>query len=85
MKRYITYDLKDADSSDYKELLDLIKSYPNNTKITESTYLVDSSEDLDVFKQKLANVTKKKDSVFIIRNVYYRDTQEHNILHEKIK
>ena len=47
--RFLTYDLKYADTDDYKDLYDLIGQY-KYLKITESTYKIETTEEWDSFK-----------------------------------
>lgn len=60
--RFLTYDLSYADSDEYADLYDLIKKY-KGTKITESTYKIETTDDWDTFKRKFVNVTRNGDNV----------------------
>lgn len=63
--RFLTYDLKDADSSKYADLYALIDKY-NGVKITESTYKIKTSDNWDTFMTKFKRVTHSGDNVKVI-------------------
>ena len=60
--RVLTYDLKYADSYDYKELYDYFKSV-DAKKLTESSYLIKTSVKWDEFEKKIKSITKNGDNV----------------------
>ena len=70
--RFLTYDLKYADTDDYKDLYDLIEQYKSQ-KITESTYKIETNEEWDTFKNKFQKVTRSGDIVRVI--VQIEDSQ----------
>lgn len=63
--RFITYDLNYASNDDYNELYKLLEGYKSK-KITESTYQIDTSESLEVFKNKFYKATHNGDNVKVI-------------------
>lgn len=63
MKRYVTYDIKDGNS--YDELYSYFEERKAK-KITESTYQVNSTLNLDNFCTKLKNLTSNGDHVAVI-------------------
>jgi len=60
--RILTYDLKYADSYDYKELYDYLKKV-NATQLTESSYLIKSSLKYEDFANIIKSITKSGDNV----------------------
>ncbi|MGN1201303.1 MAG: hypothetical protein ACI4R8_03510 [Candidatus Caccovivens sp.] len=66
-KRVLTYDLKYAKTEDYQELYDYLKGV-NATKLTESSYLIETKLEWDDFKKKILSVTKTGDNVKAIVN-----------------
>ena len=60
--RVLTYDLKYADSYDYKELYEYFNSV-GAKKLTESSYLIKTSIKWDEFKKKIESITKNGDNV----------------------
>lgn len=71
--RFITYDLKYANTDNYSELYELIRKY-NGEKITESTYKIQTTETWDMFKNKFFKATKSGDNVKAI--VYANNKME---------
>ena len=63
MKRYVTYDIKEGNS--YENLYNYF-SERKAEKITESTYAVSSTLNLDEFCKKLKNLTSSGDCVAVI-------------------
>lgn len=63
MKRYVTYDIKEGNS--YDDLYDYFEEVKAE-KITESTYKVSSTMNLDDFCRKLKNLTSSGDTVVVI-------------------
>ena len=64
-KRVITYDLNYANYDDYEELYELLDEYKAE-KITESTYLIMTNEEYQIFKQKFYQATQRGDVVKVI-------------------
>jgi hypothetical protein len=63
--RFLTYDLNNAETEDYQDLYDLIKKY-KCSKVTESTYKIETDEKWDVFQSKFKKVTHSGDNVKVI-------------------
>lgn len=61
-KRVLTYDLKNGDFDDYKELYDYFKVV-NAKKLTESSYLIETSSKWEEFEKKIKGLTKNGDNV----------------------
>lgn len=61
-KRVSTYDLKNGDFDDYKELYDYFKVV-NAKKLTESSYLIETSSEWEEFEKKIKELTKNGDNV----------------------
>jgi hypothetical protein len=60
----ITYDLMKP-GQDYSDFLDVIKSY-NYTKLSESSYAINTTENIKTVYEKLNKYRDKNDNVYII-------------------
>lgn len=77
MKRYVSYDIKSTNS--YNELYSFLKEI-KAVQVTESTYLTNSSLNLDDFCTKLKNFTQIGDTVIVISvNI------ENQVFHRKVR
>ena len=67
-RRVLTYDLKSANIYDYKDLYDFFNQV-NAKKLTESSYLIETSLPWTEFEEKIKRLTKYGDNVKAIRIV----------------
>lgn len=65
--RVLTYDLKYAKTESYQDLYDYLNSV-KATKLTESSYLIETKQEWDDFKKKILSITKIGDNVKAIVN-----------------
>lgn len=63
MKRIITYDI--VVGNDYSKLYQIIEKY-NGIRITESTYLLDTSLNFDDFKRIIKSSVSANDKIYVI-------------------
>lgn len=64
----IAYDLFDADSAEYEELSEAIKSYGTWARIAESTWAVVSDESASEVRSYLGSFMKNKDRIFVVKS-----------------
>lgn len=64
MAKIITYDLK-APGRDYSTLISEIKKYSNCVKVTESTWIVSSSDACSDIRDHLVNYIDSNDRLFV--------------------
>ena len=76
--RFLTYDLKYADTDDYQDLYDLIGQYKGQ-KITESTYKIETNEEWNAFKYKFQKVTRSGDIVKVIVQTEDKETKKNEM------
>lgn len=62
--KIITYDLR-APGRDYKNLIDIIKSYSIWAKLTESSWFISTTETCVVVRDKLLKVMDSNDRIFV--------------------
>lgn len=60
--RVLTYDLNFGNAEDYATLYELIEQY-GGYQITESTYLIKTTDDWETFMKKFKEVTNDGDNV----------------------
>ena len=65
MKRIITYDLKQGNTSDYQELYNVFKVL-NGTQLTESSYVINTSLSQEKIKKMIKDVIYSDDIVYYI-------------------
>ena len=65
MKRIITYDLKQGNTSDYQELCNVFKVL-NGTQLTESSYVINTSLSQEKIKKMIKDVIYSDDIVYYI-------------------
>lgn len=64
----VTYDLKQGNSSDYKELYDAIKSYRTWARLTESSWMVVTDYDQKEIRDHLGTFMKSGDRLFVLKS-----------------
>lgn len=64
MRRIVTYDVNTSDN-DYDDFYDYLSNHIHK-KLTESTYEIESTLDLNAFCTKIRSLFKEGDNVYII-------------------